>query len=463
MNMELLHRAKSAELHVHVGGCLKAEDLLELGRENFDKVDWTLFTEGYEKAFGLRADPVALYREALAGGGADVFRPYCVYSAADGGDFARFQAKFNFGICLYRHWWHVLGREEEILGRILARHRSEKLRYVEYRAMAPYGPENPEAFIQFHATTARTIQSACGQGFQARYLVSLPRWAPLESYLVTRQLLDEHPDLVPTIVGLDFCHFEEGYPPESTRAFFKQLHIDNEAHPECYLDVAYHVGEVYFDKSLESAVRWCHEAAELGATRLGHCTALGLDPATAVMRHPDAHQVEPVTERMAQIRYDLRHRDTLRDYDIPVDTNALQEELKQLGERPRDEPLRSSYSDERLAEVRQRQSFVLDRLAELEVVIETCPTSNLRIGAVPTAAQHPIHRFLKSDVRLVVSADDPGIFDCTLADEIDWVVTHTSLQVETLQARLGDPHHYRFGLHRPFRTHQQTGTSRIHI
>ena len=82
---------------------------------------------------------------------------------------------------------------------------------------------------------------------------------------------------------------------------------------------------------------------------------------------------------------------------------------------------------------------------------------------MPTAAQHPIHRFLQSDVRLVVSADDPGIFDCTLADEIDWVVTHTSLQVETLQARLGDPHHYRFGLHRPFRTHQQTGTSRIHI
>jgi|GEM_PF-344186 len=461
--MGQLRRAKSTELHVHVGGCLTAEDFLELGREHFEKVDWTLFVEGYKKAFGLGPDPVALYREALAGAGADVLRPYCVYSADDGGDFERFQAKFNFGICLYRHWWHVLGREEEVLARILARHHSEKLRYVEYRAMAPFGPENPEAFIQFHVTTARAIQDACLQGFQARYLVSLPRWSPLESYLITRQLLDRHPDLIPTIVGLDFCHFEEGYPPESTRAFFKQLHHDNEVQPERYLDVAYHVGEVYFDKSLESAVRWCHEAAELGATRLGHCTALGLEPATAVMRQPEAHQTEPVSERVAQIRYDLRHQDALRHYGVSVDANVLGEELERLGELPPDEPLSRAYDNERLAAARQRQAFVLDRLAELEVVIETCPTSNLRIGAVPTAAEHPIHRFLASDVRLAVSADDPGVFDCTLADEIDWVVAHSSLDIETLQARLGDPHHYRFGLRRPFRTRQQANTTPILI
>ncbi len=459
--MELLQRAKSSELHVHMGGCLTAEDFLELGRADYEKIDWTLFVDGYEKTFGFRPNPTALYREALAGSGADALRPYCVYSAADGGDFARFQAKFNFGICLFRHWWHVLSREEEVLARILARHRSEKLRYIEYRAMAPFGPETPEAFIQFHATMARAIQVACGEGFQARYLVSLPRWAPLESYRVTRQLLDQHPELLPTIIGLDFCHFEEGYPPESTRAFFKQLHRDNAAQPERYLDVAYHVGEVYFDKSLESAVRWCHEAAELGATRLGHCTALGLAPAIAVGRQPDAHVLEPASERIAQIRYDLHHRDALRHYEISVDTDALQKELKQLGERTDDEPIHRPYDEGRIAEVCQRQSFVLDRLAELGVAIETCPTSNLRIGAVPAAEHHPIHRFLQSDVPLAVSADDPGVFDCTLADEIDWVAAHAALDRAALQARLGDPYHYRFGLRRPFR--RQANPIPIHI
>ena len=459
--MELLQRAKSSELHVHIGGCLTAEDLLELGRKDYKKVDWTLFVEGYERVFGLPVDPIALYREALKSGGADVLRPYCVYNAADGGDFARFQAKFNFSICLFRHWWHVLAREEEVLARILARHKSEKLRYVEYRAMAPFGPENPEAFIQFHATMARAIQAACGQGFQARYLVSLPRWAPLESYRVTRQLLGQHPDLLPTIVGLDFCHFEEDYPPESTRAFFRQLHQDNDAHPAHYLDVAYHVGEVYFDKSLESAVRWCHEAAELGAARLGHCTALGLDPAVAVGRQHNAHIFEPTCERMAQIRYDLRHQDALRRYEVAVDTDALQAELALLGARPHDEPVQRTYDETRLHEARQRQCLVLDRLAELGVVIETCPTSNLRIGAVPNAKDHPIHRFLQSDVALAISADDPGVFDCTLADEVDWVAQHAGLASEALQERLGDPRHYRFGLRRPFRARQQTGP--IHL
>jgi hypothetical protein len=422
---------------------------LELGRDQYDKIDWTLFSDGYESAFGLSPDPQALYREALTGAGADVLKPYCIYDRADGGDFTRFQAKFNFGICLFRHWWHVLGRPEEILQRILARHESEKMRYVEYRAMAPYGPDSPEAFTQFHVTTARAIQAACSSTFQARYLISLPRSAPLETYIITRRLLEEHPDLLSTIVGLDFCHFEEGYAPESTRAFFKQLHLDNERLPEHHLDVAYHVGEVYFDKSLESAVRWCHEAAELGARRLGHCTALGLDPQSAIARQPTAHQLEPVSERLAQIRYDLQYRERLSDYDITIDIDALEVEHRQLRERPHDEPLRRAYTPQRLAEVRQRQSFVLDRLTELEVVIETCPTSNLLIGAVPDAAQHPIHRFLRSDVHLAIGADDPGVFDCTLESEVDWVAAHTELDEAALAKRLGDPRHYRFGLHRP--------------
>ncbi len=447
--MHPLHEAKTSELHVHVGGCLSAEDFLELASDQYQQIDWALFVDGYEQTFALRPDPQALYREALDGGGADVLKPYCVYGQADGGDFARFQAKFNFGICLFRHWWRVLDRPEEILQRVLDRHQSEKMRYVEYRAMAPYGPDHAEAFIRFHVTTARVIQAACSSDFQARYLISLPRSAPLESYFVTRRLLEENPDLVSTIVGLDFCHFEEGYAPESTRAFFKQLHLDNEMRPEHYLDVAYHVGEVYFDKTLESAMRWCHEAAELGARRLGHCTALGLDPQAAIARQPTAHQLEPVSERLAQIRYDLRHRDRLGDYGIAIDISALEEERRQLCKRPHDEPLSRAYTPGRLAEVRQRQSFVLDRLAELEVVIETCPTSNLLIGAVPTAAQHPIHRFLRSDVHLAIGADDPGIFDCTLESEVDWVAAHTDLDETALAERLGDPYHYRFGQRRP--------------
>jgi adenosine deaminase len=41
--------------------------------------------------------------------------------------------------------------------------------------------------------------------------------------------------------------------------------------------------------------------------------------------------------------------------------------------------------------------------------------------------QHPVHRFIKNDVPFVVSTDDAGIFDVTLAEEIEWIVEAADL------------------------------------
>ena len=232
MTEHSLQAAKTCELHVHIGGSLFAADLLDLARDHYEKIDWSLFVDSFEHTYHRRPDPVALFREALHSQRLDALKAHCVYGAEDGGDFAHFQAKFNLAICIYRHWWNVLGKSEEILHRVFAHHRREGLRYVEYRAMAPYDHIQPEAFVQFHELTARAIAQTCTADFTARYLISLPRWAPLECYKLVQRLLDENEDLVPTIVGLDFCHFEEGYPPASTRAFFRRLRRDNERHPE---------------------------------------------------------------------------------------------------------------------------------------------------------------------------------------------------------------------------------------
>ena len=56
-------------------------------------------------------------------------------------------------------------------------------------------------------------------------------------------------------------------------------------------------------------------------------------------------------------------------------------------------PYHRPYDETRVEEIRLRQTFVLDCLAESGTVIETCPTSNLRIGAVPSEAAHPVHNF----------------------------------------------------------------------
>ena len=442
-----LHLLNTCELHVHTGGCLFAEDLLELGKDIYEHVDWHLFVDSYKKAFGLPPDPVTLFRGALSGSaeGLERFRRHYVFSAADGGDFSRFQAKFNLAICLHRYWRLILGRDEEIALRILDRHRSEGLRYVEYRAMSPHDAENPEDFIDFHILNARLIKAACGNGFEARYIISLPRWAPLESYALVKNIFTRHPELIHTIVGLDFCFFEEGYPPEATRPFFARLAEDNRKNPDRALEVVYHVGETYFDKSLESAVRWCHQAAELGVRRLGHAIALGLDPTIAVSRRPDAHLSEPVGERLAQIAYDLEHCEELASFNIELHPQSLQKEREELQRRPSSSLVERPYTPERLEEIRRRQDFVLERLARLDTVIETCPTSNLRIGGVPRPADHPLHRFLDSRVDLAIGADDPGIFDSPLAAEVDWAARHTRLAPAELCERLGDPRRFRLG------------------
>ena len=39
----------------------------------------------------------------------------------------------------------------------------------------------------------------------------------------------------------------------------------------------YHVGENFHDKTVASAIRWIYLAHKMGADRLGHATALGLN------------------------------------------------------------------------------------------------------------------------------------------------------------------------------------------
>ena len=181
----------------------------------------------------------------------------------------------------------------------------------------------------------------------------------------------------------------------------------------------------------------------MGAKRLGHCIALGLDPAVAVSRRPQAHEAELVSERLDQIAYDLRFVRQLRQAGAPVDVPALQAEQRSLASLEADDWVERPYTSQRFQDIRQRQSFVLNQLTQAGTVIECCPTSNLRIGGVPDAEHHPIHRLLASRVNLCICTDDPGTFDITLASEIEWVLRHTSFTPDSLAQRLGDPRRFK--------------------
>ncbi|MBK7894224.1 MAG: hypothetical protein IPJ90_04910 [Anaerolineaceae bacterium] len=433
----------TCDLHVHLAGSFYAEDLLAIGAPIFREVDWAArdFLNGYNAALDTKLDPVQLFAEALenpATGFPKLKNAY-VFGPEDSGDFEKFMWKYRLFSHLWGYGWEQ-GRETAVsmITQAVEHHKRQGLRYVEYRAGFWGEGADLRQKIQI---CAEALAAEGDEQFTARYIVALPREEPLATYHAVRQLLVEQPQLAPILLGIDLASREEGYPPKLYRELFQQLRQDNAAHPDQALTAVYHVGETFFDKSLESAARWCHEAALLEAKRLGHCIALGLDPEVAVSRRPQAHEKELVSERLDQIAYDLRFAAELGLFGVPVDEERLLAEQKTLLNQA-DDWVERPYTPQRFQQIRQRQNFVLNQLHQLGTVIECCPMSNLRIGGVPDAKHHPIHKLLASPVNLCLCTDDPGTFDITLASEIEWVVQHTTFNHDSLAKRLGNPHRF---------------------
>ena len=61
---------------------------------------------------------------------------------------------------------------------------------------------------------------------------------------------------------------------------------------------------------------------------------------------------------------------------------------------------------------------LLDRLRERGVTLELCPTSNVRLGLVPSLAQHPLPTFLQHGVAVTINSDDPILLGTSLSKEL---------------------------------------------
>ncbi len=60
---------------------------------------------------------------------------------------------------------------------------------------------------------------------------------------------------------------------------------------------------------------------------------------------------------------------------------------------------------------------LMRRLRDEQIPLEVCITSNVRTGAVPTLAQHPVRTLFEAGVLITLNTDDPGLFDTELANE----------------------------------------------
>lgn len=401
-----------AELHAHLYGSVPPEAVLRHLAEDYDRVQWDWYEEFYEATLGARPPTRGLVERFRTGDHSVIpaFRDVYVFGDADTdpgvADFARFSAR---GRLPWASEDDAPGRRDQVALTYLAAVRSqlahEGVAYAELRCQP--STVLPAAFAEPHPGPA------------LRMAVSLDRDDPWPGWEQVREtVLGPHGAAV---TGIDFCGVEEGHPPQDMAGFFAAVHEFNERHPDRAVAILDHVGESFTDKSLESAVRWVQEAAELGAHRLGHAIALGVDPA----RFGAHTRTETVGERRDQIAYDLAHQSGLRAAGVPVDRDGLRQELDGLRDRPEGDVLDVVYDDARLAEVRRRQDYAIERVRATGAVVEVCPTSNRRIGGISDPAHHPVHRFLAAGLPVVVGADDPGVFGVTLAGELDWVCEMT--------------------------------------
>ena len=420
------HHRKLADLHTHLYGCIDSSDFLDflLHRE----VDWTAYQGNYHRVYGV-VPPIAEILERCrrgVDGSRSEFHRLFVFGDDDCGDFARFQAKYDLllhggdsarfsrgeaplsvlidGICRFIH-------------STIAAQRRQNVGYIEQRMNVGlrYSREQAEELI-------RAMLASYGKwadsDIQPRLAVSLPRENPWPTWEVVKDAALG--PLGSFLTGIDFCNAEEGYPPKDQRPLFDAVKDFNNRHPDRALAILYHVGESFNDKSLESAVRWVHEAAEFGAHRLGHAISLGVDPRL----YGNHTRNESVAERTDQLNYDLNHRDGLAEFGVQVDAVAVARELERLKPLPADSLLTIEYDDAKLHEITRRQQYAISCVRALGAVIEVCPTSNRRIGGITGHEHHPLKQFLASGAPFVIATDDPGILGVTLSDEIAWVAEH---------------------------------------
>ncbi len=60
---------------------------------------------------------------------------------------------------------------------------------------------------------------------------------------------------------------------------------------------------------------------------------------------------------------------------------------------------------------------LLEELAQRQVPIETCITSNLRTGCCKTVSEHPLKQYFDQGLMITLNTDDPAMFGTTLSHE----------------------------------------------
>jgi adenosine deaminase len=415
------------ELHIHLFGCLTADDVWTLGKDRWKncKIHLAWYEDEYEKAWGRRPNSAAYWENYSSG--FDALKRDFLFTQHS--PFHRFQACFNLMIALFK----IKPGEHFVFEHILARHLSLGLRYAEYRTVVPASFTVSELNGHFTAQAAQVLrcESASAGKFTPRIAYSLQRdQVECErQYAILRAWMGANRKLAHAIVGIDFSYFEAGHPPITKKQFFHTVRQDNAADPDLALAILYHVGESFDHLSIESASRWIWEAHVYGAHRLGHGIAIGIDPAArlGVTYH------EAACERLMHLDWLLANHGWLHERGYFVDLLSVGNERNALHScAPGQSVVPTTVTLENIEQIRKFQEVLLADLSRRGAIFESCPTSNFRIGSIIDPKHHPLQQFLAHNCRVCISTDDPGIFDIDLNSEIELCRTQLGIGEDAL-------------------------------
>lgn len=69
----------------------------------------------------------------------------------------------------------------------------------------------------------------------------------------------------------------------------------------------------------------------------------------------------------------------------------------------------------------EQDAELIEELAERQIPIEVCVTSNLRTGICTDVAAHPVRRYFDEGLMVTINSDDPAMFGTSLVEEYELV------------------------------------------
>jgi len=416
-----------AEHHVHLYGCLDAQDLWRIGRDRFvhcsDRLGW--YASEYKRLTGTIVD---WRRYWISSSGFEELEDDFLFQTP--ASFRAFQARFNLVIALCK----IYPEDSSVLRYVLEKYIRQGFRYVEIRVVIPSYIRGRAVGCYFSTLAEEILRTerACSGAFVPRLALSLPRESTLTmwAYRIFRRWLATNPEKARAFSAVDLSSYEENDPPKKKQFLVRKVLEDNYRYKK-RLSILYHVGESFLTLSIASSVRWIWEVFRMGVSRIGHAISLGLDPIAL----QGQKTTETVAERLDHLAWLLSEKAWLRSYGYAIDLYRLKQERRDLQNQSPEARLPIVYNQEYIEDFACLQAVLRRGMLDhqLPPVIESCPTSNLLIAGITQLAHHPLKCFIDEKFPLCICTDNPGILSTDLCKEVDFVLEKLFVDKQAIQ------------------------------